>query len=1450
MSVMVDERVVEMQFDNKQFESNVSTTMSTLDKLKQSLNLSGATKGLEEVDAASKRIDLSPLRNAAETVGLKFNAMYTIADQALRNITNSAVNAGKRIVEALTIKPIRLGFSEYETQMNAVQTILANTESKGKTLDDVNKALDELNLYADKTIYNFTQMTRNIGTFTAAGVDLDTSVSAIKGIANLAAVSGSTSQQASTAMYQLSQALASGTVKLMDWNSVVNAGMGGQVFQDALKETAKVHGVAIDDIIKKQGSFRESLSEGWLTSEILTETLSKFTGDLTEDQLKSMGYTEEQIKGIIKMGQTANDAATKVKTFSQLFETLQEAAQSGWTQTWEIIVGDFEEAKEFLTEVSDTIGGMIGSSAEARNELLENWKVLGGRTALIDSIRNAFEAVMNVIKPVKEAFREIFPPLTAEQLMSFTNGLKNLTENLKISDETADNIKRTFKGLFAVVDIVKEVFMAAFKATASLFGAVTGLGGGVLDATASFGDWLVSIRDAIKASGVFTKVFQGVADVIKAVIKGGSSLVSIFKEKILSPGWEKLQSLLSKIGDEMVAVGEFAGKMKDGVVSAIETMSSVLEKCSFFTFLEAAWRGIQIIGAGLVKAFRSIMKGMSEVFDLDSGNTFFTFINNLLSGGIILGIINFFNKVAKPFEHFKELITDFTGSVKGILEDVRGVFQSYQDNLKAKTLGQIAGAIALLVGAIVVLSLIDTEKLTMALGALSALFVGLILAFKTLNSIESTKGFGKTAAALISLSSALLILSIAMKIMSTMSFGEMLVGLISTAAGLGMLVLAVNLLPEENVKKAASAIKKLSTSLLILAVALKIMSTMSPEGMAIALVSMCVGLAALVTAINMLPKDSKSKAGDMLALAGAMLIISAALKIMSTMSITELGIAMLALAGSLAAIVIAMNSMKNALPGAAAMLIVAPALVILAGALKILGTMSLEQVGIGLVAIGGALAILAIAMHAMKETLPGVAALILAVGALAILAPVLVLLGSMSIGAVVQSLVTIAAAFTIIGIAGAVLQPVIPSILSLAGALALIGIAALGIGIGLLAAGAGLSALAVGITALAATVTTLPAIIAALIDGVITGLAQGIISAAKVIIASAPVITEAFIVIVTSIISALKECIPPLLDCIGLLLNALLKFLLNFVPNLVDAGIKLIVGLLDGIASNIGDVIDAAVNLVIEFMNGIVQTVPQLVDAGFKMIVDFLNGLADAIRKNTQLVIDATNNLMEAIVDAGKAYFKNFKNIGKDLLDGLIEGVKSKVSDAVNAVKNAAKSMWEAAKDFLQINSPSKKFIELGMGMDEGLAVGITEFSKLAEDAAVDVGKSSMDSLSDTLSGISDVVSGDVDLEPTIRPVLDLSDVKSGADSISGLLNSGSSVGVNANLNAINSKMSQRNQNGGDGEIVSAINKLRKDIGNVGGTTYNVNGITYDDGSGVAEAINTIVRAAKIERRS
>ena len=551
MSETIDEKVVSIQFDNSKFERNVSDTMTTLDKLKQKLNFKGASQGLEDISKAAKQVSLTPIERSVEAVGIKFNGLFTIADQTLRNITNSVEHSAKRIVSAFTIDPIKTGFQEYETQINAVQTILANTESKGTTLDDVNAALDTLNAYADKTIYNFTEMTRNIGTFTAAGTDLETSVNAIQGIANLAAVSGSTSQQASTAMYQLSQALASGTVKLMDWNSVVNAGMGGQVFQDALKETARVHGVAIDDMIKKEGSFRETLKDGWLTSEILTETLQKFTlttEDLTAEQieqnramLKAKGYTDDQIESIFKLGKTATDAATKVKTFTQLMDTLKEAAQSGWTQTWELLVGDFEESKVLWTKVSDTIGEVINNSSQARNDLLggalkSNWE------KMTEELGTAGVSMADFEKSASKVLEK--------------HGY-DLDDIIKEYGNLGDGIKEMFTSGKASSDILKETIDGVKSSVLDLSGVTAGLKKGAT------GDDVKKIQEALKKAGYqcgeFGESLDGVdgklGKVTEASIKAfqeanGLKVTGIVDEETLE-ALEKANSKTAKLKDSI-----------------------------------------------------------------------------------------------------------------------------------------------------------------------------------------------------------------------------------------------------------------------------------------------------------------------------------------------------------------------------------------------------------------------------------------------------------------------------------------------------------------------------------------------------------------------------------------------------------------------------------------------------------------------------------------------------------------------------------------------------------------------------------------------------------------------------------------------------------------------------------------------------------------------------------
>ena len=1256
MSTTVDERVVEMRFDNKQFEQNIQTSLSSLDKLKKSLNLEGAAKGLETVNDAANKCsgNMSPLSNAVETVRVRFSALEVMAITALQNITNSALAAGKNLVSAFTIDPIKTGFEEYETQINAVQTILANTSSKGTTLDQVNNALDELNHYADMTIYNFTEMTRNIGTFTAAGVDLDTSVAAIKGIANLAAVSGSNSQQASTAMYQLSQALAAGTVKLQDWNSVVNAGMGGQVFQDALKETAKVHGIAIDEMIKDEGSFRETLSKGWLTSDILTETLAKFTGDLNEDQLRTMGYTDDQIKSIMEMGKTANDAATKVKTFTQLFDTLKEAAQSGWTQSWEIIVGDFEEAKELLTEVSDTFSAVINASADARNKMLQDWKDLGGRTMMIEAVKNVFEGLVSVAKPVREAFNEIFPPMTGKQLAEITERIRDLTAKFKMGEESSKNLKNTFKGVFAVLDIVGQAFKAVAGGVGELIGLFLPAGNGVLSLTGSFGEYLVKLDETVKKTDVFGKAVSTVVDIVKIAITfvktAGEKVKEFGKtagEKFDFPGFELFHSFLERVHDRMAQIGDGAGKMKSGVIVAFEMMGEALEKCKFLKVMEALWTAVKVIAGGIADAVGTMMGTLAEKLGNADFSGVLDVLNSIAVGGIALSISKFLKSVTEP------------------LDGVRGCFEAYQTNLKAGTLLKIGAAIALLAGSIVAISLIDSDKLSVSLGAITVLFANLLGAMAIFNKISSDTGkVSKACTAMIAMSVAVSILAGALKKVSDLDWGELARGLVGIA-GLTTIIVASSKAMASGQKQ----VMKGATSLIIFGAAIKILASacrdlsklqwdelgrgLTGVGVLFAeiavflrvakfngkMLSTATGIVILAAAMKVLASACKdfgqmewseigkglagiggllaelavftNLAGNakhvmstgvaLIAIGAAMKIFASAVKDFGQLQWDEIGRGLTAMGGALAEVAIAVNLMpKNMIGIGTGLVIVGAALEIIANCMSKFGGMQWEEIGRGLTVMGGALAELAISLNFMKGTLGGSAALLVASGALAVLAPVLSILGALSWEAIAKGLISIAGAFTIIGVAGVVLTPLVPTILALSGAFALIGVGVLTIGAGLLAAGTGLSALAIGFTALAtagaagataivAALTVIVTGIASLIPAVLTKVGEGLIAICKVIAAGAPAIGEAVKSVILTLIDVFVSCVPQLADGALQLVVGVLEALVTYTPQIVDLAFKFLIGILEGIASNLPSLIKAGIDVLMAFFAGIVD---------------------------------------------------------------------------------------------------------------------------------------------------------------------------------------------------------------------------------------------------------------------
>lgn len=1367
MSKEVDERVVEMRFNNALFESKVQQTMRSLAALNEKLMFKGAEKGFEKVSDSSEKVKFNALLNALDNLSQKFSAVEVIGVTALMRITNQAVDAGERLVKALSLDPIISGFQEYETQINAVQTILANTSSKGTTLDQVNAALDELNHYADLTIYNFTEMTRNIGTFTAAGVDLNTSVSAIKGIANLAAVSGSTSQQASTAMYQFSQALASGTVKLQDWNSVVNAGMGGQVFQDALKETARVHGIAIDSMIKKEGSFRETLSKGWLTSSILTETLQKFTGDLNEETLKSIGYTDEQIKKIMEMGKTANDAATKVKTFSQLKDTLTEALQSGWTQTWQTIIGDFEEAKELFTRFSDVFSDLINKSSEARNTVLagglntgwqqlstalgdsadfysqmlekvmlangsisqkqiddagsfvkalqqggvsaeqlqnglkESYKqlsVLGalsddalkakkldpaqvrslaksfeevnqkvadgsldldiyskkigelsGREHLIESIWDVFEALEKVVEPVARAWQKIFSPITADQIYNIAKSIDEFTAKLSISDETADKIERTFSGIFAVLNVWKNVLLTVSKVLGEVFNAVSPLAGGFLSITASLGDCLVEMANAVNNSKTFKTTLDGIHWIIGKVSEGMQTFAGVLTD---------VSNNVSVVFDPLKTLGEW-----------------------FENFISFITPKLKWLADKIGEIFEELGSGASGAFGNLNGNALWGFANAGMIAGLIAGIKGFL----EAFKDIGSTVKDTIGGVAELLNKLGEAVTAWKNNKNAETLKTISTAVAILAGSLVVLSMVKPERLAASTGAMIALFAELLVALAIYDEIaKKTKKVGKGTSSMVVMAAGVLILTSALKKISEIETEKLLTSVIALGAVMAELVaaqVAISKWAKDGAKHAMSMLA-MAAAVRVLAEAVEQLADLGWDGIEKGLIAVA-GLLAEVAAFSGLSNFgglTAGKAVGILILAAALSVLEKSVSAFSKMPVDELqnGIGVLgAILGEIAVFSMLSNPAEHVLSTATALTILSGGLLILSNALANLGGMTLGQIGVALAAMAGGLIEMGVALTLVKGSLGSATSfLIMSVVLNALVSP-LKSLGEMSLEEIGHGLLAVGGALGIFAIAVGTMSLAGPIVIAVSAALSLLaGSFAL-----LLGTMAAVSLMPLRVEALVVALGTLGSAIGVFIAGVIAGLgtaagsiaiaiAEIIVAVCNAIAQAVPAIGNALAQLIVAICNVIVQCSEPIGQALFTLGTVVIQTIIDLIAWAWDGG-----GEGGGIKGALSELLGNIVAWLSEHLNpinlfgGLLGTISGF----FGKIGEYMSqGLANGL--NTGASVQIANNGVQTLCNKVKDFFRNafginspstwMRELGQWFAPGLINGLNGTASIA------------------------------------------------------------------------------------------------------------------------------------------------------------------------------------------
>ena len=1125
MSKTIDERVVEMRFDNDNFERNVKTSMSTLDKFKKSLNFDGATKGVSEISDAAKKVNFSPISDALETVKIKFSALEVFAASALWRISNSAMAAGERIVKALTIEPIKTGFNEYEQKMDSVRVIMAST---GEDLDTVNKKIQELNKYADDTIYSFADMTMNIGKFTNAGVKLDDAVLAIKGISNEAARSGANANEASRAMYNFAQALSMGYVQLIDWKSIENANMATVEFKNTLLETALATGKVTktaDGMYKTgketynlQQMFKDGLKDQWLTSEILIDTLKKYADESTE------------------FGQKMYDAATQVTTVSKLWDTLREAAQSGWGQTWELLIGDLSEARTLLTNVSNVISNIIGQTAEMRNNVLKEWRELGGRSDLIEAFSNLYKSISNLIKPIKEAFREIFPRVTGKQLADISKKFKEFTSSLIISEQTSENIKNTFKGLFKTLHLGLTVIGNIASALIKFASNFKNLGSYILAFTGSFGKVISDFVDFITSTGILTNSLTLVVDLLQKII----DKVKEFGREIFSV--EKVTNIFSGI----------------------------------FTFLKSLAKSITNTISGVIKT-----GGLKDGIDIINGGIF---------GGILLGIKKFISNINEIVDSSSGLMSN----VQGILTGVKDTLKAYQTEIKAKTLMEIAKALALMTVSLYALASIDSEKLIKALAGMLALIWELMFALKKFMSIASAdtfKNVTRSSIALIAIGNALLLLSVAMKILSTIGIAELASSLVALALGLNIMVAALEHITPYKIIRSAAAINVLANGLILFAVAMKILSTVDWKTIIPSLIAIAGGLAAMVMALNSLqPEKAIGKAFSMILLADALILLATSLKILSTIGWKEIGISLGAMAIAMTILVKATNAMNpyKSIQSAFGMILLTSSLIILSKALKELAEINWEDIKKSLKALAGAMGILVIATNLMSGNIVSAISFLVIASALIVLAEAIKILGSMDPKTISNGLLAIAKSFILLGVAGAVLGVLSPLLLLAAAAMGLFGLAAITLGKGLIAISAGILAFN---GAIAGSVD----IIIASISGIILGLANMV-----------PELIDAFGNMIKSFIKVILESDVLIAHAILSVAYEVLKELDNFAPKIIDTLISLFIKVIDALAKRMPELMNSMLNLagafIQSFMDAIGRLNPDTIAKGIECI--------------------------------------------------------------------------------------------------------------------------------------------------------------------------------------------------------------------------------------------------------
>lgn len=1245
----IDDRVVRLNFDNKQFESATAASMSTLDKLKQSLASPLAAKGMNEVASTIGKMDLSPLSTQVEGVSAKFLALATIGVTTLSRITDAAISAGTSIVKSLTVDPLATGWHDYETQINAVQTIMANTGLAGsKGLKIVEATLADLNEYANLTIYDFSQMTQNIGRFTAAGVKIKPATDAIKGMANVAALTGASTEQLGMAYYQMSQALATGTIKLMDWNSLANANMGTENMKQALMATAKTlgdHGAAMDKAIKKNGNFRDSLQAGWLTADVFTKTMSVMAGTLDKTtgkyrafsvaELKAKGYTEAQAKSLQKLSQAAIESAINIRTYSQMIEAVQEGVATAWGAVYKTIFGNIFDATKFFTGLYNVLYDFFTKPIYDFNVFLGQFKKLGGIKSVMDGIANSFAAIGSWIKPLKDAWSAIFPPSSAKAMADTAKTFANFTKALILSPETINSLTNVFKGFFSILSIGQQIVSGVFgfiRNLIGLFSAGQPGASGILAFASNVGQVITNFAAWLKQSGAITKFFDDLLIRIK-------------------PAVEWIKQFAATIGDQLSKLPAIFQQWAGSAKTAVDQMSP-MEKIA--NTISTAWTKLgqlmQTLGdwlsslaQSILGSFQSTGDGVKGVFDkVSSWLANLNWVNvfkGIVAGGLVAVMATFFKAVWSIINMFSSIASIANGMAQ-VMQNLAGVLQSYQNNLRAKSLMAIAGAILMLAVAIKILSTIDVGKLAVSVGALYVMFKMLNDAMDSIVKMNA-KGinFVAVAAGLVLIGGAMILFATAIKLLSMMDYESLVKGMVSLGLILRMLSVSVQEMGKSqgDMLRTGAGLMFLAVGVDLLAIAVMAFGHMDYKTLAVGIGSVVLLVGGLSAAMRLMPSKGKL------------------------------------------------------IEGAAAIALMAAAINMLIPPIYILGRMDFGTLVKGIGALAVVLTILTVAMQFVGSpgTFAGAAAMVLMAVALGMLTAVISVLGNMDIKTIVIGIVAIVAVMAAIGIAAMALSEAIPFIAAFGLAIMLLGAGLALFGIGALAFATALSIVVglatLGLPVLADAINNIIDIIPLFMKGLLVA----IVEFNNTLIAAMPSIIQVIETFITSFLQLINDMTPKIMTTVGILLTAFLAFIVTYIPAIVVAGMKLINGLLKGIAANLPDIIKNGTAVIVAWIKGIGAAALQIATAAGDTLIKFMAGITKWINDNTQLIQDTT------------------KDLGKAIVQGIIAGIVGMIQGPIDAIGGLVTSVIDRAKQLLDSHSPSKVFIKIGKDVALGFGIGL-----------------------------------------------------------------------------------------------------------------------------------------------